>query len=127
MIKLWDELHKGRLARAFPFALAALALGGCATLESLPQNTTAAKTAGSVCATAGAAFQAIKLDLPDKLPQARKAYTILEPYCTAATPGAAMTAAEAKAYQEIVTLAAPYLEGTTSESNIVSSTAEGTK
>ena len=74
------------------WSILAATMAGCA---GLPQN--ADKAAISTCATAGAYGQAISKVYPQLDAKTHANLEILAPYCTASTPGAAMTAAETNA------------------------------
>jgi len=86
--------------------LAACGLAGCAGLSTAP---TTAKTAGSVCAGAGAAMAALALQgTPAEQARALKDAAVLTPACSATSPTNAVSAAIQSAATALSTLAAPY-------------------
>lgn len=91
--------------------LVACGLAGCAGLSTAP---TTAKTAGSVCAGAGAAMAALALQgTPAEQAQALKDAAVLTPACSATSPANAVTASIQSAATALTTLAAPYQIGPT--------------
>jgi hypothetical protein len=88
---------------------AAVALAGCARVQTLPQQTTAQKTAIAMCATAGSAAQAINVAAPKLDAKAHALLKKMQPYCTSSSPDVAITKAQADAYEALIALAAPYL------------------
>lgn len=83
-------------------------LAGCGTLDTSTQ--TAAQGAGAACATAGAALQSMVVaGATAAIAKVKPDAEVLNPVCTAHTPGAALTAAEQAALAAIAAAAAPYM------------------
>jgi len=94
------------MKKFFIIGLTAFGLAGCAGLSTTPAT---AKTAGSVCASAGAAMSALALQgTPAEQAQALKDAAILTPACSATTPSNAVSTAIQTAATALTTLAAPY-------------------
>ena len=93
----------------FPIAVIA---SGCSATTPISTLPTAQKTAGAICATAGAALQSMVVAGASGALQAIKPDAkVLEPICESKTPTGAVTAAQSAAYEKIIAAAAPYIGG----------------
>jgi hypothetical protein len=91
------------------FPIAVIASGCSITPASQP---VAQKSAAAVCATTGAALQSMVVaGAASALAKIKPEAEILYPICNTSSPSGAVTAAEAKAYTDIIEAAAPYMGG----------------
>ena len=83
-------------------------MAGCAA--NMPAQPTTQKTMGAICATAGAAGQALSVSADKATNQKALPYleALLAP-CKTATPTAAATSAESEAFNKLMAIAAPYM------------------
>jgi hypothetical protein len=93
----------------FPLAVIA---SGCSVTSPVSTLPTAQKTASAICASTGAALQAMVVaGASGALQKIKPEAMVLYPVCNAKTPSGAVTAAESQAYAKIIEVAAPYLGG----------------
>lgn len=87
-----------------------VALSGCASIAGAPTNSVADKTAGSMCATSGAALQSMVVAGAIKaLEKVKPEAEVMHTVCNETSPAAAITMGETKAYEAIIDAAAPYM------------------
>jgi len=93
----------------FPIAVIA---SGCSVQSPVSTLPAAQKTASAICATTGAALQAMVVaGASGALQKIKPEAMVLYPVCNSKTPSGAVTAAESEAYTKIIEVAAPYLGG----------------
>lgn len=81
----------------------ALSLAGCA-------GTTAIKTVGSTCATAGAAYSAIAIrGTPQQAQIALNDASVLTPICNSSTPSTALSTGAVSAFANLMSMAKPLM------------------
>lgn len=92
------------------FFPAVVILSGCNLATNPATQPTATKSATAICATAGAALQAMVVaGAQGALTKLKSEAEILEPVCTAPSASKGITKAQADAYTAIISAAAPYL------------------
>ena len=93
----------------FPIAVIA---SGCSVTPHVNDVPAAQKTASAICASTGAALQAMVVaGATGAIAKVKPEAVLLAPVCAQKKPTEAITAAQSEAYTKIINAAAPYLGG----------------